>query len=186
MSLVKYGGGVTGIQGTFAGQHFKRDRFGSHICRMQRRVRSKSTAQTKQRNAFTKARTYTKDPRWVSYYIYRALNNLPFLFDAIVTGDPAPECTGKYILIDKYNEKDLYQRTDGVWYIFYKTETNKWYIGFKEGGVFYGQWIGNASIEGVYEGLKPIYGRAIVTLQVQPPPLDYNPPHLHEPKNPSN
>lgn len=77
MSLVKFGGGIVGITGTFAGQHFKRDRSGSHICRMQRRVRSRSSAQDKQRKAFVRARAFSTDNRVVSYNIYRALNGLP-------------------------------------------------------------------------------------------------------------
>ncbi|MBA7606366.1 hypothetical protein ES703_13514 [subsurface metagenome] len=182
MPLVIYGDGVVEIRGTFAGQHFKRDRSGNHFCSMQRRVHSRSSAQAKQRKAFSKARAHTKDPRWVSWYIYQALNDLPFVFDAIVTGDPDPDCTGRYIIIGKYNEKDLYQRTDGTWYIFYETESSKWYIGFEEREVFYGMWIGDTTIKGRYEGLKPVYKQAYVTLRVQPPPADYQIPHLQAPK----
>lgn len=76
MSLVKYGDGVIEITGTIGGQHFKRDRSGSHCCRIQRRVRAKTAAQTKQRNAFIRARAFSTDNRVVSYNIYRALNGL--------------------------------------------------------------------------------------------------------------
>lgn len=77
MALLKYGGGIVEITGTFAGQHFKRDRSGHHCSCMQRRVRQQTAAQLNQRNAFARARAFSTDNRVVSYNIYRALNGLP-------------------------------------------------------------------------------------------------------------
>ncbi len=185
MSLVEHGDGIIKMQGTFAGQHFKRDRSGNHCSAMQRRVKSRTDAQAKQRNAFSKARRYTKDPRWVSYYIYQALNNLPFIFDAIVSGDMWPDLTGRYILAGTYDNKDYYHNAGFDYLIFFKIESNKWYIANDTEAPSGAFWIGNTTIEGKYEGLKPEYGQAHVKLQVQPPPADYNPPHLQAPKNPS-
>jgi len=145
---------------------------------MQRRVRSKTAAQAKQRNAFSKARKYTKDPRWVSYYIYLALNNIPFVFDAIVTGNIWPDLTGRYILVGEYDGENLYQGGAWNYLIFYKIESNKWYIASDTESPAGAMWIGNTTVEGIYEGIKPEYGDAHVKLQVQPPPVDYEIPRL--------
>ncbi len=88
MTLVKTGGGVTDIRGGFGGVYFTRDKSGLHSSAKPRRVHQKTTAQKKQRDAFTKARAYCRievDPskpkgwlnRCVSYNIYLALNDLP-------------------------------------------------------------------------------------------------------------
>jgi len=77
MSLVKYGSGIVEITGKFAGTHFKRDRFGHHSCRMKKRIKSRSCAQAKQRNAFMVARRFCSIQECISHNIYRALNDLP-------------------------------------------------------------------------------------------------------------
>lgn len=77
MTLVKTGGGVTDIRGGFGGVYFTRDKSGLHCSSKPRRVHQITDAQRKQRNAFIKARTFSRDPRTVSYNIYRALNDLP-------------------------------------------------------------------------------------------------------------
>ena len=178
MALAKTGQGITDIKGKLGGTSFTRDKSGLHQSAQPRKIRRCSAAQLKQRNAFKKARAYSSDPRTVSYLIYRALNNLPFILDAIVTGNPYPDCTGKYVLEGTYDGKDFYRRTDGVWCIFYKALYNKWYIASDPDVPVGGAWIGNSTIQGIYHGLKPEYGNAWVTLQVQPPPADYNPPGL--------
>ena len=76
MALVKTGGGVTDIRGGFGGTYFTRDKSGLHQSAKPRRVQQRTTAQDTQRNAFTKARTFSKINRTVSYNIYRALNDL--------------------------------------------------------------------------------------------------------------
>lgn len=76
MALIKTGGGVTDIRGGFGGTYFTRDKSGLHQSAKPRRVTQRTTAQSKQRNAFTKARVFSKTNRTVSYNIYRALNNL--------------------------------------------------------------------------------------------------------------
>lgn len=59
-----------------AGNVFGRDRSGLHIRAKPRRVRQRTAAQNTQRNAFSRARAYSKINRTVSYNIYRALNKL--------------------------------------------------------------------------------------------------------------
>ena len=76
MALVKTGSGVTDIRGGFGGVYFHRDKSGLHSAAKPRRVRQRSSAQNRQRNAFSAARAFSKVNRTVSYNIYRALNNL--------------------------------------------------------------------------------------------------------------
>jgi len=76
MALIKTGGGVTDIRGGFGGVYFTRDKSGLHSSAKPRRVHQQTADQQTQRNAFIKARAFSKDPRTVSYNIYRALNGL--------------------------------------------------------------------------------------------------------------
>jgi len=87
MTLIKTGQGVTNIRGGTGGVYFSRDKSGLHQSRKPRTVKHRSTAQDKQRKAFTTARQFCIcDPRtitdktWlnrcVSYNIYRVLNGL--------------------------------------------------------------------------------------------------------------
>lgn len=178
MTLVRTGQGVTDIRGGTGGVYFTRDKSGLHCAAKPRKIKKTSPQQRIQRNAFSKARTYSKDNRTVSYLIYLALNNIPFTFDAIVTGNPDPDCTGRYVLEGKFEGKDFYRRTDGVWCIFYKAEYNRWYISTDPIVPEWAIWYGNSTIQGKYEGGKPVWGTVWVTLQVQPPPPNYNPPKL--------
>jgi len=77
MATVKFGSGVTDMSGSLGGVYFHRDKSGVHVCRQPRKIRRLSSAQLKQRRAFIAARAYSKDDRFVSWNIYRALNNLP-------------------------------------------------------------------------------------------------------------
>lgn len=76
MALIKTGTGITEIKGSMSGITFARDKSGLHIRAKPRRVQQRTAAQNKQRNAFSRARGYSKVQRTVSYNIYRALNNL--------------------------------------------------------------------------------------------------------------
>jgi len=76
MALCKTGDGVTDIRGGFGGVYFTRDKSGLHVSAKPRRVHQKTTGQQTQRNAFITARSYSTDPREVSYNIYRVLNGL--------------------------------------------------------------------------------------------------------------
>lgn len=76
MALIKTGGGIADIRGGFGGVYFTRDKTGLHCTAKPRRVQQRTSAQHKQRNAFSVARAYSKVNRVVSYNIYRALNNL--------------------------------------------------------------------------------------------------------------
>ncbi len=76
MALLKTGGGITDIRGGFGGVYFTRDNSGLHCTSKPRRVSQRTSAQNTQRNAFTRARAFSKVNRVVSYNIYRALNNL--------------------------------------------------------------------------------------------------------------
>lgn len=178
MSLIRTGQGITDIRGGTGGVYFTRDKSGLHQSAKPRNIHRRSSAQNKQRNCFSKARTYSTDNRTVSYLIYLCLNDLPFLFDAIVTGTPVPDCRGTYVLVGKYDGADYYRRPDEAWLIFYKSAFNKWYIANDLEAPTGAMWLGNTTLEGVYEGLKPEYGQAVVTLQVQPPPADYQIPNL--------
>lgn len=178
MSLVKCGGGITDIRGTFAGQHFKRDKSGLHCCRMQRRVHQRTPAQATQRNAFIKARTYTQDPRWVSYYIYLALNNIPYTFNTTVSGSPTPNCTGIYTLGGQFNGKDYYRRADSTWFIWWAGIF--WVISAEVGvaGAAYWRGVPFADMYGLYYALGTATGNVTVTLPLAPPPADYEIPKL--------
>lgn len=76
MALIKCGQGIVDIRGGLGGVYFSRDRSGLHISSKPRTVKRRTEAQDKQRKAFTKARSFSTDPRTVSYNIYRALNGL--------------------------------------------------------------------------------------------------------------
>lgn len=84
MSLIKTGPGITDIRGGFGGVYFTRDKSGLHCSKQPRNIHRRTTDQDLQRKAFAKARAYSKDPRIVSYNIYRALNKLPM-------ADPPPD-----------------------------------------------------------------------------------------------
>lgn len=173
MTLIKTGGGVTDIRGPYGGTYFTRDRSGLHLTAKPRRVKQLSPAQSKQRNAFIKARTYTQDPRWVSYYIYKALNNLPFIFDAIVTGEVEPDCTGKYTLAGTHNDKDYYS-LNNIWVIWWNSEHNFWSIENIQLFPPIGYWRRDAGIiSGPYLPIDTYTGTAKVKLQLRPPPVDY-------------
>jgi len=76
MALIRTGGGVTDLRGGFGGVYFTRDKSGLHTTAKPQRVKQRTSAQNKQRNAFSAARAFSKVNRTVSYNIYRALNSL--------------------------------------------------------------------------------------------------------------
>jgi len=76
MALLKTGGGITDIRRGFGGVYFTRDKTGLHSAAKPRNIHRATAAQRKQRGAFSKARSFSKVNRIVSYNIYRALNNL--------------------------------------------------------------------------------------------------------------
>lgn len=178
MALARTGGGVTDIRGPLAGNVFTRDSSGLHVCSKPRRVKQCTPAQRKQRNAFAKARQYSKDNRTVSYLIYRALNNLPFIFDAIVTGDPDPDCKGTYVLAGQYFGIDYYERIDSGYAIWYWEFKDFWVITEAVDVFALPIWYSWKKLEGIYEPWPGTAGHPIVKLQVQPPPADYEPPGL--------
>jgi len=77
MATIKLCLPITDIRGGFGGVYFHRDKSGLHCFSKPRNIHRRSTAQNVQRNAFLKARAYNKDPRFMSYNIYRILNGLP-------------------------------------------------------------------------------------------------------------
>lgn len=88
----------------------------------------------------------------------------------LVTGNPWPDCTGKYILAGLYNGHDYYRRTDGAWYIWYAEAYDRWYIGYEFNGSFIPLWYHDTSIGGIYEGYKWQYKQATVTPFYNTPP----------------
>lgn len=189
MTLVKTGGGVTDIRGGFGGVYFTRDKSGLHCSAKPRRVHQRTAGQKIQRDAFNKARAacLTVDPagkprdwlnRWVSYYIYRALNGLPFIFDTIVTGNPDPDCTGKYTLAGTYNEKDYYERDDSAYFIWWLPVTLNWFISIDPGEAFPAWENETHEIEGLYTPTLGYSGNPIVKIELRPPPIDYQIPKL--------
>lgn len=173
MTLIKTGGGVTDIRGGYGGTYFTRDKSGLHQSAKPRRVKQLTAGQGKQRNAFIKARTYTQDPRWVSYYIYRALNNLPFIFDAIVTENCTPDVTGKYTLGGTYNNQNYYIRIDSTYYIYFSTFTPIWVISVDLDISPKHFVLVSTRIEGTYRPVEFDIGNPIVKLSLTPPPVDY-------------
>lgn len=178
MAMVKTGNGITDISGSIAGNVFARDSSGLHARPNPRRVKQRTAAQRIQRSAFAKARLYSKDNRTVSYLIYRALNNLPFIFDAIVTGDPVPDCTGRYLLAGKYWGVDYYERTDSAYALWYIEGLLHWVITEAVDAPGAPIWFDGTRIEGTYTPGLGASGNPIVQLKVQPPPPDYEPPRL--------
>lgn len=178
MTLIRTGGGVTDIRGGFSGVYFHRDKSGLHCCSKPRTVYRRSAAQDLQRDAFRAARRYSTDNRTVSYLMYRYMNGLPFLFDAIVTGDPSPDCTGKYELAGTHEKENYYQRTDGAWTLWWNG-TDKWIISLGIEDIFLGSWFNpTKNIEGLYRFFGEYSGMATVNLRLLPPPLDYYIPKL--------
>lgn len=178
MSLVRTGGGVTDISGSMAGNVFARDSSGLHVRSNPRRVKQCTPAQLIQRRAFARARKYSTDHRTVSYLIYRALNDLPFVLDAIVTGDTGPDCTGRYVLAGTYGEQNYYTHVSGAWSIWLWISKQIWIITEDVNTITYPYWINGYKITGDYEPGPYTTGVPIVKLQVQPPPPDYEPPRL--------
>lgn len=76
MALIKTGPHITDIRRSFGGVTFTRDSSGIHIRPKPRRVKQRTTAQSVQRKAFSKARSHSKVNRTVSYNIYRILSDL--------------------------------------------------------------------------------------------------------------
>ncbi len=178
MAIIKTGQGITDIRGGTGGVYFTRDKSGLHCTAKPRRVHQITPAQRKQRNAFIKARSVTKDPRWVSYFIYLALNNIPFPYDAIVTGNPDPDCRGTYELAGTHDGKDYYERKDSAWFIWWWSEVPQWIIGPELGNIeaiYWHRW--EESIEGEYIQFLG-RGNPIVKLELRPPPADYQIPKL--------
>lgn len=189
MSLIKTGGGITDIRGSFGGVYFTRDKSGLHSSAKPRRVHQQTAAQKKQRDAFSKARAacLTVSPvgkpydwlnRWVSYYTYRALNNLPFIFDAIVTGTLIPDGTGTYELADTYNDRPWYLRADTVRRIWWSPIPQTWINSEDFTGAGPGWGKTDPNIEGNYIPYLGATGIATVTLSLRPPPDDYQIPTL--------
>lgn len=178
MTLIKTGSGITDIRGPVGGVYFTRDKSGLHCTAKPRRVHQRTTAQDKQRNAFIKARTVTKDPRWVSYFIYLALNDIPFPYDAIVTGDPDPDCKGTYEVAGTYNEKDYYKRKDSTYFLWYFPHWDWWIISTILGDRVVGYWRNELTFEGEYIRKEGFDGAPFVKLQLRPPPADYQIPKL--------
>lgn len=178
MALIKTGHGIIDIRGGYGGVYFTRDKSGLHIAAKPRRVQQRTAAQDIQRNAFIKARKYTTDPRWVSYYIYRALNNLPFIFDAHVTGTMTPDCTGKYEPAGTFNDKDYYT-LDENWFIWWNIPHNRWVITPDLDISPLGNWEReHPNISGLYLPKSTYTGNPTVSLQLQPPPTDFQIPNL--------
>lgn len=178
MTLIKTGSGITDIRGGFGGVYFTRDKSGLHCAAKPRRVAQGTPKQQKQRGCFSKARTYSKDERVVSYLIYRCLNDLPFIFDAIVTGDPDPDCRGTYELTGVHDGKDYYKRKDSAWFIWYWPLTDRWFITSLLGSFEPEGWAHDKIIEGTYTPWWPATGNPVVTLEIRPPPPDYQIPKL--------
>lgn len=178
MAIVKTGQGVVDIRGSFGGVYFTRDKSGLHQSAKPRTIHRLSAKQRIQRNAFRKARAYTKDPRWVSYYIYRALNNLPFVFDTKVTGDPDPNCNGTYVVEGQHNGLDYYRHTAGTWFIWWDGAMS-WVISQELGVLGPASWFRiDTNIVGPYLWGGGAAGTPTVGLHLQPPPADYQIPKL--------
>ncbi len=76
MALIKKSIGIESITGSCGGVTFKRDSDGSHIIAKPRRVHQRSSAQDRQRKAFSIAKNFGGDLRTVSYNIFRAAAGL--------------------------------------------------------------------------------------------------------------
>lgn len=189
MTLIRTGQGITDIRGGFGGVCFTRDKSGLHCSAKPRRVAQGTPKQQKQRKAFMKARAacltafkpaYT--PGWldkcVSFYIYQAMNDLPFIFDCIVTGNPDPDCRGTYELTGVHGDKDYYKRTDSVYFLWYWSVSGWWYITRFLGSLAHAYWFRKTTMEGSYDPEHGATGNPIVKLELRPPPPDYNPSKL--------
>lgn len=77
VALIKTSGGATDIRGGFGGVYFTRDKSGLHSTAKPRRVYQRTVHQDRKRKAFSRARSYSKVNRVVSYNIFRAYLDLP-------------------------------------------------------------------------------------------------------------
>lgn len=178
MALAKTGGGVTDIRGGFGGVYFTRDRSGLHSSAKPRRVHQQTAAQRKQRNAFIAARTLSKDNRTVSYLMYRHMNDLPIAPHCDVTGNPVPDCTGRYILAGQHNGKDYYRREDSAWFIWwYPFGVDEWWISVALDNADAGWYRASPDMLGAYTafhaGGVPVFAKTTYE-----PPADYQIPKL--------
>jgi len=76
MALIKTNNLIGSVTGSISGITFKRDRSGLHMIALGRHVKQRTTAQNKQRNAFSIARGFSCVTREVAINIYRALSGL--------------------------------------------------------------------------------------------------------------
>ena len=178
MALIKTGQGIIDIRGSMGGVTFARDKTGLHIRSKPRRVHQRTSAQNVQRNTFTKIRAYTRDNRWVSYYIYRLLNNLPLIFELTATGNPVPNCKGIYLLGGVEFEQNWYHRADNTWFLWNKVPNYVWYISTVRGvgGTHY--WYTTNGLISTYNAYGEAEGDVKISLELQPPPIDYSIPKL--------
>jgi len=178
MTLVKAGGGVVDIRGQLGGVYFHRDKSGLHSSSMPRTVRRRSAAQSLQRKAFVAARALSTDNRTVSYLMYRYMNGLPFLFDAIVTGNPDPDCKGTYVVNGTHDGEDLWERSDSAFFIWYYSAGARWCISPFPGATGLSRWYHIGGIEGIYSPYHLYTGNPVVSIELRPPPIDYQIPKL--------
>ncbi len=189
MALIVTGNGITNIQGGFGGVYFHRDKSGLHCAAKPRRVDQGTPKQQKQRAAFLKARAAclaaapTVIPenqlnRWVSYYMYRALNNLPFLFDITASGTPVPNCTGIYILGGQIFGQNWYKRIDNAWVIWCKAPPKVWYISTELGVHVVNYWYTTNGFFSCYNPYGGATGIVRISSELRPPPADYQIPKL--------
>lgn len=178
MTLIRTGQGVTDIRGGTGGVYFTRDRYGLHQSAKPRNIHRRSTAQDKQRKCFTKARTYSTDNRTVSYLIYRCLNDLPFLFDVTATGNPVPDCTGIYVKVGEILGINYYSRTDGAYFLWCKIPPDVWFISTELGVYGTNYWYTTTGFISYYDPYGEATGRVRISLELRPPPVDYQIPKL--------
>ena len=173
MALIRTGQGITDIRGGLGGVYFSRDKSGLHILPKPRRVSQRTTAQNKQRNAFTKARSFSTNNRVVSYNIYRALTGLPFLFDITATGNPTPDCTGIYILGGEEFGANWYHRADNAFFLWAKVPPSIWAISTVRGVYGANYWYTTEGLLSKYNPYGGAVGIVTISQELRPPPVDY-------------
>jgi hypothetical protein len=173
MALIRTGPEISDIRGKLGGVCFTRDRSGLHCSASPRHIYRRTPAQSIQRSAFSRARSVAKTNRHVSYLIYLALNNMPFLYDAFVTGYSDPYCLGKFVIAGTYFGTVFYRHVSLQWDLWYIESLDWWVISHEVDVFAYPYWLNVNGIEGRYWAGPQASGVPIVKLEIQPPPVSY-------------
>lgn len=106
------------------------------------------------------------------------MNGLPIAPHWDVTGNPVPDCTGRYELTEAYNNKDCYKRKDSAYFIWYYPPDDIYYVSNILGDTSEDAWYRVKTIEGTYLPFPKVTGVPVFAKTTYEPPDDYQIPKL--------